>query len=94
MEQSYNPFGDPLTPLILMFVAFSALVVGRLTCRCARFFKIWQIPRDQKEPSLSAESETSEFDLMENIRSDAVRQMFLKMNRPWLLQHIDKVLTP
>lgn len=41
--ETYNPFSDPLTPVVIAFVVFTALVMGRTFVMLADTFGLWNV---------------------------------------------------
>jgi len=93
IRAGYNMFGDPLFPMIALFVVFTGVCLRRVFIYFFKLLKIWRTTAPpQIDFAIDEKDET--YDPLAHLKSPAVRTKFLEKNQHWLLENLHKLITP
>ena len=105
MRNQHNMFGDPMVLFIACIVWYLADIVKYLLVLLGRLCRVWRLrvtegSIDDELAKRLAVGEDNK-DLLEQARlelramnSERFRHRFLERSKPWILQHLEELLTP
>merc|ERR1712196_578598 len=93
LRAEYSMFGDELFPMLAAFVIFTCIMTTRLFMYISKIVGIWRVTKPPRV-YLAVEKEEEEYDPMLHLRSEAVRSKFLDTNKAWLIDNLERYITP
>jgi len=109
IRSNYNPFGDPLLIILVLYIGLSTIIVKRCSIFLGSCCNIWRTRHENTAWHSRLMSDSTafnnvsteinalshdEYTMDQKITSDTFRHKFLSHNRSWLVEQLPTLLSP